>query len=102
LIIDHHYPDEEVKINAKRIVKEVGATVSILTHMIKKKNIDIKPLEASLFALGIYEDTGNLLFITTKPYDIEALSFIFNFNVDLKIVHKYLITYLTDTTKKNI
>jgi len=100
LIIDHHYPDEEVKINAKRIVKEVGATVSILTHMIKKKNIDIKPLEASLFALGIYEDTGNLLFITTKPYDIEALSFIFNFNVDLKIVHKYLITYLTDTQKK--
>ncbi|HQN49102.1 MAG TPA: DHH family phosphoesterase, partial [Caldisericia bacterium] len=53
LIIDHHYPDEEVKINAKRIVKEVGATVSILIHMIKKKNIDIKPLEASLFALGI-------------------------------------------------
>ncbi|HRT37005.1 MAG TPA: CBS domain-containing protein [Caldisericia bacterium] len=100
LIIDHHYPDEEVKINAKRIVKEVGATISILTHMIKKKNIDIKPLEASLFALGIYEDTGNLLFITTKPYDIEALSFIFNFNVDLKIVHKYLITYLTDTQKK--
>lgn len=100
LIIDHHYPDEEVKINAKRIVKEVGATVSILTHMIKKKNIDIKPLEASLFALGIYEDTGNLLFITTKPYDIEALSFIYNYGVDLKIVHKYLITYLTDTQKK--
>lgn len=100
LIIDHHYPDEEVKINAKRIVKEVGATVSILTHMIKKKNIDIKPLEASLFALGIYEDTGNLLFITTKPYDIEALSFIYNYGVNLKIVHKYLITYLTDTQKK--
>lgn len=100
LVIDHHYPDEEVKINAKRIVKEVGSTVSILVHMIKKKNINIKPLEASLFALGIYEDTGNLLFITTKPYDIEALSFIFKYNVDLKIVHKYLITYLTDTQKK--
>lgn len=100
LVIDHHYPDEEVKINAKRIVKEVGSTVSILVHMIKKKNINIKPLEATLFALGIYEDTGNLLFITTKPYDIEALSFIFRYNVDLKIVHKYLITYLTDTQKK--
>lgn len=100
LIIDHHYPDEEVKINAKRIVKEVGSTVSILIHMIKRKNICIKPLEASLFTLGIYEDTGNLLFITTKPYDIEALSFIFKYNVDLKIVHKYLITYLTDTQKK--
>jgi tRNA nucleotidyltransferase (CCA-adding enzyme) len=100
LIIDHHYPDEEVKINAKRIVKEVGSTVSILVHMIKNKNINIKPIEASLFALGIYEDTGNLLFITTKPYDIEALSFIFKYNVDLKIVHKYLITYLTDTQKR--
>ncbi|MGB9750005.1 MAG: CBS domain-containing protein [Caldisericia bacterium] len=100
LIIDHHYPDEEVKINAKRIVKEVGSTVSILIHMIKNKNINIKPLEASLFALGIYEDTGNLLFITTKPYDIEALSFIFKYDVDLRIVHKYLITYLTDTQKK--
>lgn len=100
LIIDHHYPDEEVKINAKRVVKEVGATVSILIHMIKNKKVEIKPIEATLFALGIYEDTGNLLFITTKPYDIEALSFIYKHGVDIKIVQKYLITYLTDAQKK--
>lgn len=100
LIIDHHYPDEEVKINAKRITKEVGATTSILIHMLKnKKKIDIKSIEATLFALGIYEDTGNLLFITTKPYDIEALSYIFKYDVDLKIVSKYLITYLTEQQK---
>ncbi|MCX8095061.1 MAG: CBS domain-containing protein [Caldisericia bacterium] len=100
LIIDHHYPDEEVKINAKRITKEVGATTSILIHMLKnKKSIDIKSIEATLFALGIYEDTGNLLFITTKQYDIEALSYIFKYDVDLKIVSKYLITYLTEQQK---
>ncbi|HPB34081.1 MAG TPA: CBS domain-containing protein, partial [Caldisericia bacterium] len=29
-----------------------------------------------------------------------ALSFIYNYGVNLKIVHKYLITYLTDTQKK--
>lgn len=100
LIIDHHYADEEVKINAKRIFKEVGSTVSILIHMIKNRKIDIKPIEATLFALGIYEDTGNLLFVTTKPYDIEALSYIFKFNVNLNIIQKYLITYLTDAQKK--
>lgn len=100
LIIDHHYPDEEVKLNAKRITKEVGATTSILIHMLKnKKKIEIKSIEATLFALGIYEDTGNLLFITTKPYDIEALSYIFKYDVDLKIVSKYLITYLTEQQK---
>lgn len=101
LIIDHHYPDEEVKLNAKRITKEVGATTSILIHMLKnKKEVEIKPIEASLFALGIYEDTGNLLFITTKPYDIEALSFIFKYGVDLKLISKYLITYLTEQQKE--
>ncbi len=100
LIIDHHYPDEEVKLNAKRITKEVGATTSILIHMLKnRKKFEIKPIEATLFALGIYEDTGNLLFITTKPYDIEALSYIFKYDVDLKIVSKYLITYLTEQQK---
>ncbi len=100
LIIDHHYPDEEVKLNAKRITKEIGATTSILIHMLKnKKKIEIKSIEATLFALGIYEDTGNLLFITTKLYDIEALSYIFKYDVDLKIVSKYLITYLTEQQK---
>lgn len=100
LIIDHHYPDEEVKLNVKRITKEVGATTSILIHMLKnRKNIEIKPIEATLFALGIYEDTGNLLFITTKSYDVEALSYIFKYDVDLKIVSKYLITYLTEQQK---
>lgn len=100
VVIDHHEPDSSVLPQAKKIIKIVGATTSIIVHMLKNKRIELNSIEASLGALGIYEDTGNLTFLTTKKYDMEALSYLFNFGVDLTMVSKYAMTYMNIIQKK--
>jgi tRNA nucleotidyltransferase (CCA-adding enzyme) len=57
-IYDHH-PDSDYDIpGQKEVIRKVGATTSILTEIIRQKNISITPDEATIMCLGIHEDTG--------------------------------------------
>jgi tRNA nucleotidyltransferase (CCA-adding enzyme) len=88
-IYDHH-PSTENDIRADMsIVKQVGAATTILLEKIIKKDIAINSLEATLFALGIYEDTGSLTFSTTTKEDIDVLSHLFSIGVNLRTVNKF-------------
>ncbi|MFH1645621.1 MAG: DHHA1 domain-containing protein [Candidatus Omnitrophota bacterium] len=89
-IYDHH-PKTRYDIKAgKDFYKKTGATVSILLEIIKKKNIEITPLEATIMALGIYEDTGSLTFQTTTKLDIDNVGYLFSRGASLNIVTNYL------------
>ncbi|MBI4651081.1 DHH family phosphoesterase [Candidatus Desantisbacteria bacterium] len=69
-LYDHH-PKEATAIKGElEICKNYGATITLLVEKLKEKNIFISPLEATLFILGIYEDTGSLTFISTTSEDI--------------------------------
>jgi len=95
-IYDHH-PKTEQDIEAdQEISKEIGATVTILINEIKKKEIRLTSLEATLMCLGIYEDTGSLTFRTTTKEDIDAVSFLVSQGADLAIVSHYLNRQLTE------
>ncbi|MFP4039512.1 MAG: CBS domain-containing protein [Desulfosudaceae bacterium] len=75
-IYDHH-PPEDSDIKAVVTVSEpVGATVSILTRMLREKGAAISPDEATVMCLGIYEDTGAFTFVSTTPDDFEAAGFL--------------------------
>ena len=52
-----------------------GSLVTLLVHIIAERGIAVTPFEATVFALGIHEDTGSLTFSTTTPRDAEALAF---------------------------
>lgn len=89
-IYDHH-PRTKVDIRAdKECSQEVGATVTILLGMIRKQNIKLTPLEATIMALGIYEDTGSLTYLSTTRKDIEAVGFLLSRRANLKVVSSYL------------
>lgn len=99
-LYDHH-PSTENDITAnKSIVKEVGATTTILLEKILNKNIPINSLEATLFALGIYEDTGSLTFSTTTKEDINVLSHLFSIGINLRTVNKFTNIGLNVKQKK--
>lgn len=90
-IYDHHPPFKETG----RICScEVGATVTLLLKEIRKRKISITPMEATLFGLGIYEDTGSLTFPTTTARDIETVSFLLGQGADLSFISKFLIQEL--------
>lgn len=99
-IYDHH-PRTEYDIKAQRdIFRKVGATTTILTGIIKKRGIKITPLEATIMALGIYEDTGSLTFPTTTKEDVDMVSFLISKGADLNLVSSYLRRELTDEELK--
>ncbi|MDD4362979.1 MAG: CBS domain-containing protein, partial [Atribacterota bacterium] len=99
-IFDHHPPSENDIQSSNSIIKLVGATTTILLNKIIKKNIRITPIEATLFALGIYEDTGSLSFSTTTKDDIEVLSHLFSVGVNLRTVNKFTNVGLNSQQKK--
>jgi tRNA nucleotidyltransferase/poly(A) polymerase/nanoRNase/pAp phosphatase (c-di-AMP/oligoRNAs hydrolase) len=89
-VYDHH-PAQSDDIRSNNMeVSQVGATITILLERIRKKGIRITKDEAVLFCLGIYEDTGSLLFPTTTLKDLEALSFLLEHGAELSTVARYL------------
>ena len=97
VIYDHH-PRTRYDIKPSRdIYKRVGATVTMLIEMIKEKGIRLSPLEATLMALGIYEETGNLTYRTTTKKDVDAVSFLISSGANLGVVSSFLNRELSES-----
>ena len=74
---DHHTPVTDLPscLAPEALVSSSdGALVTLLVHIIAERGIPMTPFEATVFALGIHEDTGSLTFSTTKPRDAQALA----------------------------
>jgi tRNA nucleotidyltransferase (CCA-adding enzyme) len=94
-IYDHHRRTKNDIKGKVDVFRNVGATVTILVQLIKKRRIQITPLEATIMALGIYEDTGSLTFPSTTKEDVDAVSFLLKKGADLGVVATYLRRELT-------
>jgi len=99
-IYDHHPSTEDDIKGDINVIEEVGATTTIILKKIKKMNLEISPIEATLFALGIYEDTGSLTFSTTTIDDINSISYLFEKGINLKVVANFINIGLSITQKK--
>ena len=110
-IYDHHPRMKGDIVADKDVFEEVGATVSILSEIIKKKRIKLSPLEATIMLLGIYEETGSLTYRSTTKLDVDMISFLLSQGASLSIVSRYLnrelseaelslLTRLISSTKK--
>lgn len=89
-IVDHHpLADSDVK-GHREIIEHVGATTTIFTEMLQKDKIPISPIEATLFMLGIYEETGSLIFPSTTARDLTAAAYLLKKGGNLKIVSSFV------------
>lgn len=89
-LYDHH-PSGEDDIKADfEITEQIGALSSLFTEIFRKKNIEISPMEATLLCLGIYEETGCLLFPSTTPRDVEAVAYLLKRGANLNLVSQFL------------
>jgi len=100
-IIDHH-PDirpvdeqSTIDTNIKRIIKQTGAATTLVVNMIKESMIRLTSDEATLLAIGIYEDTGSLLFSSTTIEDIEAVLYLLKNGALINVVAEYVKFDLT-------
>jgi CBS domain-containing protein len=55
-----------------------------------RRDIAFTPMHATLFLLGIYDDTGNLTYPNTKADDLKAAAYLIENGADLNIVNAFL------------
>ncbi|MFQ5735801.1 MAG: CBS domain-containing protein [Thermodesulfobacteriota bacterium] len=94
-IYDHHPPSDGDLRGSVEVIRPYGSSTTVLTHIIKKKRIELTPQEATVLMAGIYEDTGSLSYPSTTPRDMDAASFLLSRGADLNVVTALLKKELT-------
>ncbi|MFA5353554.1 MAG: CBS domain-containing protein [Thermodesulfovibrionales bacterium] len=89
-IYDHHPAGEEDIHGEQEVMEHVGAVSTIFAEMIQEREIPITPLEATILCLGIYEETGSLIYPSTTPRDLTAVAFLLRRGANLKILSGFL------------
>jgi len=93
-VYDHH-PHKEGDIKADfEHVEPIGACTTLFVEILKAREIDISPVEATVLALGIYEETGSLSFTSTTPRDVMAAAWLLEKGANLNIVSDFIIREL--------
>ncbi|MDD4614211.1 MAG: CBS domain-containing protein [Caldisericia bacterium] len=96
---DHH-PLEENPYIDKLHLKHYGAVMTLMYERLKRKRISFNAIEATLFIIGIYEDTGSLTFPSTTPKDLEAAAFFLRNGAKLNVISEFIFPPLGERQKK--
>jgi tRNA nucleotidyltransferase (CCA-adding enzyme) len=87
---DHHPETDEDLAADYQDVRLWGSTVSILTQIIKDKDIPLSSDEATIMGLGLYEDTGCFTFTSTTEHDLFALWWLKTQGMDIGFIADFL------------
>ncbi len=99
VLIDHHKKDPEglSKIaSSSSMVQAVGAATTLVVDEMRKRKMKLTPFEATLLALGIYEDTGCLTYGGTTELDAKCVAYLLKQGVDLEQVNSYIRPKLSE------
>ncbi len=99
-IYDHHPWSEGDVRGSLEVVESVGATTTLLVEKIRELGIKLNPLEASILCLGIYGDTGSLMFTSTTPRDVDAVAHLLRQGANLAVVADFLGRPMSNEQKK--
>jgi tRNA nucleotidyltransferase (CCA-adding enzyme) len=95
-IIDHHPLVRELEPHQQYAGEPLGATTTLLVEQLRDAPVSLAPIEATLLMLGIYEDTGSLLYGTTTPRDLVAAAWLLDQGANLDLVRSFLTHPLTE------
>lgn len=88
VVFDHHVDEASVCAGRSRdsVVESAGATTTLLIEQLRQRQIRPTPFEATVLALGLYEETGSFLFSSTTSRDLTAAAFVVEAGADLNLV----------------
>src|SRR5438477_401765 len=96
VVFDHHgdeLPDWVTP--EKAVLSDDAALTTTLVGVLAEREIAVTPLEATVFALGIHEDTGSLTYAATTQRDADALAWCLHHGARQEEVSRYLHTSLS-------
>ncbi|WP_457551981.1 CBS domain-containing protein [Desulfobacula sp.] len=90
-IYDHHPPMEGDVTGSFEMIRQTGAATTILCSLIQEKKIIPSPEEATIMALGIYEDTGSFTYSSTTKQDLEQAAFLLSCGANLPTIVSFVV-----------
>ncbi len=90
--IDHHSVDATVPDGWQLWTEAVGANTTLLVEKLMERQQELTPVEATLLALGVHEDTGSLTYANTTHRDVRALAWLMQpeHKVNLEVLSQFL------------
>ncbi|CFX94292.1 Aldolase-type TIM barrel [Syntrophomonas zehnderi OL-4] len=89
-IYDHHPVSADDLKGSLVEIHPTGAATTILVEKIMDRNIPISPFDATILALGIYDDTGSMLFPNTTARDAYAVAHLLSCGANLSVVANFM------------
>ncbi len=89
-VFDHHPATGDDMWATVSIVESVGSSTTLVVEAIKKRELSLSTVEATLLALGIHVDTGSLCFGGSTSRDAAALAWLMEQGAVLTVVNHYL------------
>lgn len=89
-IVDHHPLRGERRNGVGYLVEEVGATTTLLVEQLRERRMALTPVEATLMLMGIYEDTGSLMYTSTTSRDLRSAAWLLESGASLSVVNDFL------------
>ncbi len=98
VLFDHHGGDDELDwVRPENVVRsDDGALTTTLVSILAERELDVTPLEATVFALGIHEDTGSLSYAGVSLRDAEALAWCLRHGASQDMVAQFLHAPLSE------
>ncbi|BFU91684.1 MAG: poly(A) polymerase [Nitrospira sp.] len=92
VVFDHHFEPHVSRTDRTKqsVIESVGATTTLLIEQLRRRHIPVTPFEATVMALGLYEETGSFTFTSTTSRDFEAGAFLAAAGADLNMVAEIL------------
>jgi tRNA nucleotidyltransferase (CCA-adding enzyme) len=104
VVFDHHQAE-----NPKRppfvkgenwVLSADGAQATSMLHILLERGVGISRLEATIFALGIHEDTGSLTYPRTTIRDAEMLAASMRLGASQALIERYLHSVITQEQRE--
>ncbi|WP_447972920.1 CBS domain-containing protein [Nitrospira sp. Kam-Ns4a] len=97
-VFDHHPAAAAARETARRaelyVAEPVGATTTLMIERLQAHGLTASPFEATVLALGLYEETGSLAYASTTPRDLDAAAWLLRAGADLTTVGTVLQRHL--------
>ncbi len=99
VIFDHHEaenPDRPTFVRGENwVLSHDGAQATSMLYLLRERGVEVPRLAATIFALGIHEDTGSLTYPRTTIRDAEMLAVSMRLGASQALIERYLHSALT-------
>ncbi|HSP73316.1 MAG TPA: DHHA1 domain-containing protein, partial [Gaiellaceae bacterium] len=95
VVFDHHGELPDWAPAEAVVLSDDASLTTTLVGILAERELPVTPLEATVFALGIHEDTGSLTFPDATTRDAEAIAWCLRHGASQELVADYLHTPLS-------